>query len=323
MPIPQSSCPACLSKRRRRIPVVNLWEGVEWQHVRCSRCDHRYLELYPSDGELERMYDRSYFEDGGSWVCGFWGGSYESNETHLRGEARRAIADLPCKSGTLLEIGCAGGFFLDEARLAGFDVLGVELNPEMVEHARETLGLTVHCGMFERVGLNNGSFDVIVVQDVMEHVREPRKFTEHAAALLKAGGHLFVRGPLEDLTKERVYLAARKLTGRGAAIVNEAPFHLQGFNAESFRKVIASAGLMPVSFRPEAALPHLDFRSRKGAAASLIERVSWAVDRVRGGGDFMTATARAHPIFGSGAQSGNSRSDPQPESVGATRTQGP
>ena len=237
------------------------------------------------------MYDKAYFSDGGGWVCGFWGGSYESNEKHLRDEALQALADIPCRSGRMLEIGCAGGFFLDEARRAGFDVTGVELNADMAEHARETLGLTVHCGMFEDAGLTPGSFDVIVVQDVLEHVRGPIAFVSSIAQLLRPGGCFFIRGPLEDQMKDRVYLRFRRLTRRGNAIVREAPFHLQGFTRESFARVIKSAGLMPQTLVVSRTPPQWDFGSAKKAAATLVERAAFFADGLRGGGGFMTATA--------------------------------
>jgi len=291
MTIPQNTCPACRSARRKRIPAVNAWDGIEWQHVRCSDCKHRYLELYPSDEQLTRMYDKSYFSDGGGWVCGYWGGSYESNERHLRDEAVRALRDIPVKRGRILEIGCAGGFFLDEARVAGFDVTGVELNPEMAEHARTKLGLTVHCGMFEDVGLEPHSFDVVVVQDVLEHIRDPRAFVTSVYKLLRPDGCFFVRGPLEQQAKEGVYLALRSLTGRGNRIVKEPPFHLQGFTRHSFAAINNSAGLTPRTFSTDATRPAMKLWGAKNAAATVIGYAAFLADKILGRGDFMTATA--------------------------------
>jgi SAM-dependent methyltransferase len=237
------------------------------------------------------MYDKSYFSDGGGWVCGFWGGSYESNERHLRDEALQALADIPHSSGRMLEIGCAGGFFLDEAQRAGFEVTGVELNADMAEHAREKLGLAVHCGMFEDAGLEPDSFDVIVVQDVLEHVRGPLEFVASIARLLRPGGCFFVRGPLEDQAKDRVYLVVRRLTRRGNVFVREPPFHLQGFTRESFARVIQSAGLMPQTFVVSRTPAQWNFGGAKNAAATLVDQAAFLADRLRDGGGFMLATA--------------------------------
>jgi len=292
MPVAQSTCPVCSSERRSRLPVANLWHKIMWWHVRCTDCSHRYVELFPTDAELALMYDRSYFSDGGGWVCGFWQGSYESNERHLREEAVEALKAISVKRGRLLEIGCAGGFFLDEARAAGFDVTGVELNPEMVEHARTKLSLIVHQGMFEHVGLDPNSFDVIVAQDVLEHVRDPRAFVSTVATLLAQGGYFFVRGPLEDTTKGWVYRTVRTFARRGEIILREPPFHLQGFCQRSFVAVVHAGGLAPERFQAGATAPRWDFAGVKNALVTVMERLAFYVDRVRGGGDFMTALAR-------------------------------
>lgn len=245
----------------------------------------------PADDDLVRMYDNGYFDAGGAWVCGFWSGSYVENESQLRDEARGALARLPIRGGRLLEIGCAGGFFLDEAREAGFEVIGCELNAEMAEFGRERLRLTIHDGLFEHAGFTHGSFDVVVVQDVLEHTRDPVVFARGVQALLRPGGLFFVRGPLEDETRERVYHFLRKLTRRGVSTSSEPPFHLQGFTERSFKRTMERAGFHVERFVSGGTARPWNFHSPKEALATLIELVAYQVDRLRGGGDFMTATA--------------------------------
>lgn len=295
MPIPQIECPACASPNRRHVPVVHAWNGTAWRHLRCTDCGHRYVDSAPTDAELEMMYDRSYFAEGGAWVCGFWTGSYEQNERALREEAVDALKSLPRKSGTLLEIGPAGGFFMDEARKAGFSVVGVELNQEMVDFGREKLGLEIHQGLFESAPLRPASFDIVVAQDVLEHARDPRSFLQSVAKLLKPNGIFFVRGPLEDTLKEQVYLRARILGRRGDIVLNEPAFHLQGFCKASFARVVESAGLSIETFSAHATIPPWNLRGAKNTASSLIERAAYHSDRVRGRGDFMIASAVKQP----------------------------
>src|SRR6185437_9165908 len=140
VPLAQLVCPVCLSPRRSLLSVLNRWGGVDWPSVRCRSCGHRYVSLMPTDDELKVMYSDSYFGEGGAWVCAYWKGSYIDNEQNLRREAGAALAELglPSVGGNhLLEIGSAGGFFLDEARRSGYDVLGIELNESMAEFARD------------------------------------------------------------------------------------------------------------------------------------------------------------------------------------------
>lgn len=266
---------------------------MDWLHVRCNSCSHRYVNPMPGDSDIARMYDRSYFAPGGAWVCGFWQGGYEENEDRLRAEARGALRQLPVASGRLLEIGPAGGFFLDEARSAGFDVVGVEINPEMAEYGRTRLQLDIRTGMFEDASLPSESFDVIVMQDVLEHVRQPRTFLAAASQLLKPGGYVFLRGPLEESWRERFYHTLRKFGRRGLRVVDEPPFHLQGFSRKSLIASMTSAGMDVQTLTASAFPPTLSLHDGpKAVLASAIETIAFRLDQISGGGDFVVAVGR-------------------------------
>lgn len=243
------------------------------------------------------MYADEYFEDGGAWVCGYWSGSYLSNESKLRREAKDTLALLPAGGHRLLEIGAAGGFFLDEARATGFEVLGIELNRTMADWGRSHLGLDIRSGRFEAAELPDQSFDIVVAQDVLEHVREPREFVAHVARLLTPGGVFLVRGPLEQSWKDRFYLGVRRWLHRQFIVISLPPYHLQGFVQRSFRQLVEGSGLALTSFHAMASRPHVDLSSPKSIVASAIELGAYEADRVTAHGDFMVgcATRRAIP----------------------------
>jgi SAM-dependent methyltransferase len=216
------------------------------------------------------------------------------NEQNLRREARAALSELgppTPRCARLLEVGAAGGFFLDEARRAGYDVIGIELNPKMAEFGRRRLGLDLRCELFETADFQPASFDVIVAQDVLEHVREPELFVRRAAELLRPGGVFFVRGPLEQSLKEDFCLALRRYLRRRVLVRNEPPFHLQGFARRSFQELMHREGLELAEFRVWASWPRWKVTGIKEVTASLVETATHLVDQVRGGGEFMMARA--------------------------------
>jgi len=291
VPLPQALCPTCRSPQRRVLPVAHRWREQTWFLVRCLNCFHRYTDPMPEDDEFSQMYGDNYFRENGAWVCGFWKGGYIENETNLRREAQEALALLGQSAGQLLEIGAAGGFFLDEARRVGFDVTGVELNAAMAEWGRMQLGVNILCGIFESLSFDAGSFDVIVAHDVLEHVRDLRIFVQRVSSLLKVGGVFFVRGPLEESWKERIYLAVRMYLRHGVLLHNEPPYHLHGFVRKSFSRLVRDAGLELIVFRAMSTRPTWNFESLRGTLSSLIENVAFRGDRLTGGGDFMLALA--------------------------------
>jgi 2-polyprenyl-3-methyl-5-hydroxy-6-metoxy-1,4-benzoquinol methylase len=295
MPVAQPRCPICESPSKTELPSYHDWSDVRWQLVRCRACGHRYTDPVPTDAEIARMYADEYFGDGGAWVCGFWSGSYVGNEVKLRREARATLALLPGRGHRLLEIGAAGGFFLDEARAAGYDVVGIELNRTMADWGRSNLGLEIICSSFERAELKDGTFDVIVAQDVLEHVREPRDFVARVARLLKADGVFLVRGPLEQSWKDRFYLALRKWRHGGLLVINHPPYHLQGFVRRSFRHVVEVSGLSVTVFKATTHRPRVDLSSPKAIAATAIELGAYEADRATAHGDFMIGCATPTP----------------------------
>ena len=100
------------------------------------------------------------------------------------------------RGGRLLDVGCGTGAFLARAKAAGYDVEGVDVNPEAVAEAKAR-GLDARLAKLEDFAkkVPPASFDVVTMFDVLEHFDNPREMTELAASLLKPGGGLVVTTP--------------------------------------------------------------------------------------------------------------------------------
>lgn len=147
------------------------------------------------------MYSDEYFSAEGDWAGGFDWGAYESDqaEENLREEAREILSLLP-EGERLLDIGCAGGVFLDEARRAGFEVRGIEFNRSMAELARSRFDLSVTCGDAADApfGLFAEEFDTVTLLDTLEHIPRPRRVLRRIAAWTGADAVVLVRGPIHN-----------------------------------------------------------------------------------------------------------------------------
>ena len=96
--------------------------------------------------------------------------------------------------GRLLDVGCGDGYFLWHCQHRGWFVSGVEWNREAVSRAR-TRGLTVWHGDFMDFPTAPGTFEVIRMWHVVEHVEDPIGVLDRAATLLVPGGELIVGVP--------------------------------------------------------------------------------------------------------------------------------
>ncbi|MCX8155618.1 MAG: class I SAM-dependent methyltransferase [Verrucomicrobiae bacterium] len=97
--------------------------------------------------------------------------------------------------GSLLDVGCGDGRFLNEMKPRGWQVQGVEIDPQAVKIAREKYKLEVHLGDLKQANFSNDSFDAITLRHVVEHLPHPVDTLRECRRILKPGGHLVVVTP--------------------------------------------------------------------------------------------------------------------------------
>lgn len=98
--------------------------------------------------------------------------------------------------GTLIEGGVGGGGNLRTWRDMGYAVSGFDILPESVAHCRDELGLAVQAhDLAEPWPVPAETADVIVLLDVLEHLKDPTLGLRHAAAALAPTGSLIVTVP--------------------------------------------------------------------------------------------------------------------------------
>ncbi len=95
------------------------------------------------------------------------------------------------RPGTVLDVGCAGGFWLHGLTGSGWRGVGLEPNPAMAEHARREFGLDVRTGTLEACEIDS-RFDLIMMIQVLAHFHDLRRALERASDLTRPGGHWIV-----------------------------------------------------------------------------------------------------------------------------------
>jgi 2-polyprenyl-3-methyl-5-hydroxy-6-metoxy-1,4-benzoquinol methylase len=74
----------------------------------------------------------------------------------------------------MLDIGCGSGLSLLEVQALGVDAWGIEADPNAQRFAGQ-LGLRIHQGNLRDNPFSGTSFDLIVLNQVIEHIPEPAK----------------------------------------------------------------------------------------------------------------------------------------------------
>jgi len=186
-----STCTLCNASVDPRTDLA--WHKDGYDIVRCPSCGLVFRADLPSEEELTALYDAHYFHDHPEAADRHGYADYLRDAPLHRTNARRRLRLLAAhdaRRGRLLDVGTAAGFFVDEARRAGWDALGVDVSPAMVELGRSHLGVSLIRSAFTRAEISPPSFDAITMWDYIEHSIEPRRDLERAQALLRPSGIL-------------------------------------------------------------------------------------------------------------------------------------
>lgn len=288
-------CVVCGADRPRPYrPGMYSIAGVPFHLVRCP-CGMVYVDPRPDGATLGRMYsDPAYYTEG--YNLGVETENYfdRKDELVLQYETTaRALAAELGGTGELLELGSAGGFFLEGARRAGFSVRGVELSAPAADYSRRELGLDVFEGWLEDAPWADGSFDVAYADNVLEHTTDPLGTLRKLQALLKPGGRLVVVVPsyVNSPWFRALLLAQRVLPRRllGAELVrilkldprrdSGHPYHILEFDRATLARLARAAGFEIDSVAGSVPLPaHLFKVAQPDARTRLLRGVFRALD---------------------------------------------
>ncbi|MEK6274792.1 MAG: methyltransferase domain-containing protein [Actinomycetota bacterium] len=152
------------------------WVKDGFDLLRCPRCGLVFRADLPSPEELPELYSGVYFrsEERSEGGQGYADYVAEGDLHRLNARRRLSLIEASVPPGRLLDVGCAAGFFLDEARQRGWTVTGVELSDEMATWASNELGIDdVIRGTFTGQEWPEAAFDCVTMWDYIEHTLDP------------------------------------------------------------------------------------------------------------------------------------------------------
>jgi SAM-dependent methyltransferase len=109
------------------------------------------------------------------------------------------------KPGTLLDVGCAMGFSLDEAKNRGWNPYGIDISRYACKIARQNFGDNVYIGEFLKTDLPRDFFYAVTMHDFMEHLDKPDCAISKAKNILKKGGILVIVTPSTSSLTAKIF----------------------------------------------------------------------------------------------------------------------
>jgi 2-polyprenyl-3-methyl-5-hydroxy-6-metoxy-1,4-benzoquinol methylase len=143
-------------------------------------------------------------------------------------------------AGRILDVGTAGGSFLSAAIKRGWEVAGCEPNHWLAKWGIENYGIDIYAGTIFDMELEESSFDVVTLWDVLEHTPDPKTVLSECQRVLKPGGLLVVNYP--DIHS----LVARLMGRRWVFLLS---IHLYYFTVETVGAMLSLTGFKMIKRR--------------------------------------------------------------------------
>jgi 2-polyprenyl-3-methyl-5-hydroxy-6-metoxy-1,4-benzoquinol methylase len=204
----------------------------------------RTVEPKPSAEALKAFYAGEYFQR----AHGTYAPDYDASERAHRDLLARLLLHAVAtargaEGGRLLEVGCGEGWLLAAAASAGYAPRGLDFSDHGLRRFHpELLGAATFGDAFEaleRLIEAGEAFDVVAMEHVLEHVRDPEALLARLPRVLGPGGVVAITVP-NDFSP--IQLAARAAGAIERDFWLAPPQHLNYFEARSLGALLARLG---------------------------------------------------------------------------------
>ena len=211
--------------------------------IECKKCQFKHIVPIPTEEELVKVYEDEYYsvekplyiermKEDSEW----WNLSYDD-----RYDSFEELLDKD--KLTILDVGSGPGHFLNRGKERGWEVTGVEPSKQAFEYSSNELGLNIY-NMFLNGSTKDelGTFNVIHMSEVLEHLPDPQKILDIAYEKLTHGGLICIVVPNDYNPFQIALQDACDFDPWWLA----PPHHLNYFNFDSLKMLFEKVGFKVV-----------------------------------------------------------------------------
>jgi SAM-dependent methyltransferase len=207
----QRPCPVCgnssvevLHHQKFIVPDGYLLPD-RYDVVWCTRCGFAYADTPATQEDYDRYYAQSSKYEDNATSTGGGGSGFDQKRLE---DTAAAIAEvLPDRSARIVDVGCANGGLLGVLKQLGYDhLLGIDPSPACVRNTEQLHNVPAVTGSFRQLPANIGTFDMVILSHVLEHVADLATTVRDLKALLTPRGLLYIEVP--DASRYAEFLLA-------------------------------------------------------------------------------------------------------------------
>jgi|APSaa5957512535_1039671.scaffolds.fasta_scaffold22148_3 SAM-dependent methyltransferase len=192
------NCPVCsctnikkiLNLKSGNIDRSTLYENIIIQS--CEKCGHVFNRLMKDDYiNLLNYYNHEYAPTniGSSNLGGDRPGGKSTYTMNRHLQLFNLFKSYTNEEMNILDVGCAMGGMLSFLKDQGYDNLyGIDLTQKYLDIAAKNKDLKIEFGSAEDIPFDDNTFELVILDQVMEHLINPKKAFQEAKRVLKKGG---------------------------------------------------------------------------------------------------------------------------------------
>jgi 2-polyprenyl-3-methyl-5-hydroxy-6-metoxy-1,4-benzoquinol methylase len=228
-------CPVCGNKQFSQFISLSDYflSGEAFDIVQCDQCSFRFTNPRPPDHDLGRYYESQEYISHSNTRKGLFSLLYQSIRRRTIRTKFHLISGL---SGgkSILDIGCATGELIHYFADHGWKVTGIEPNEKARQFARDQYQLQIEDENY-LAAIVPGSFDVVTMWHVLEHVPDLNARLREVKSVLKDEGVFLIAVPNPDSWDAAHY--GKYWAGY------DVPRHLHHFTKKAMHQLLENHGL--------------------------------------------------------------------------------
>jgi 2-polyprenyl-3-methyl-5-hydroxy-6-metoxy-1,4-benzoquinol methylase len=237
-------CPVCGASEFKSLFKVKDYtvSSEEFELEQCVSCGFVLTQDVPDEIAIGPYYQSNNYISHSDTQKGVINKMYHRvRNITLRSKRNLVEKESGIKRGTLLDIGCGTGAFLNEMQQAGWKVGGLEPDSGARKMAEDLYGIQA-LPSHELFSVIPQSVDVISMWHVLEHVHALNKYLDQIKTIIRPGGTIFIAVPNHTSSD------ALKYQSNWAAY--DVPRHLYHFSPKTMRLLLQQHGLLVKAIKP-------------------------------------------------------------------------
>ena len=237
-----TSCPICEREKLNHFMTTKNFriDFKDFDIVECAQCNFRFTNPIPTEDEIGVYYNSENYISHTETKKGIVNFLFHIVRKYTLGQKFRLVKKY-VESGTLLDIGCGSGRFLNYVKEKGWKVTGLEPDAEARAFCKSEHNIDVYPAENLPV-LQENSADAITMWHVLEHVHNLNEDVQSIKKILKPNGTLFVAVPncsSYDARKYKEHWSAYDL-----------PIHLYHFRPNNIKQLFEKHHMKVVMMKP-------------------------------------------------------------------------